>query len=100
MTTVATPTRCSSTSKVAWSSTTDLRPTSPRLTPDARVETVSIPVLAGTASGSSFTVELSGPTGGITGTGSAATVTIEGETAPGEGTPEDDATVLMAVSHK
>lgn len=46
---------------------------------DDRVETVDVTILPDAAGGSSFTLELSNPTGGISGTGGAATVMIAGE---------------------
>lgn len=61
---------------------------------DDRVETVEVPILADAAPGGTFTLELSDPTGGITGTSGPATVTIVagGDTTgdAGEGDPGDE----------
>ncbi len=54
---------------------------------DDRVETVDVTILADAAPGSSFTLELTNPTGDISGTSGPATVTIEGDGA----TDDDDA---------
>ena len=66
---------------------------------DDRVETVDVPILADDTEdgGETFTVELSDPTGGITGTGAPATVTIteggdeDGAPVADDATTEDDA---------
>ena len=57
---------------------------------DDRVETIEVPILADATPGTSFTVELSDPTGDITGTGSPATVTIGGDDAPTDADDADD----------
>lgn len=60
---------------------------------DDRVETVDVPILADDAAdgGETFTVELSGPTGDISGAGEPATVTItDGDSSGDDGaTPPD-----------
>ena len=59
---------------------------------DDRVETVDVTILPDAAGGATFTLELSNPTGGISGTGGAATVTIagEGDVEPADGGTTDD----------
>lgn len=61
---------------------------------DDRVETVDVTILADAAAGSTFTLELSAPTGDISGTSGPATVTItgEGDTAEPDATAEPEVT--------
>lgn len=56
---------------------------------DDRVETVDVTILADAAAGSTFTVELSNPTGDISGTSGPATVTIAGADDPAVGGEDD-----------
>lgn len=60
---------------------------------DDRVETVDVTILADASDGESFTLELSNPTGSISGTGGPATVTIAGGAGAADDGAKDQATI-------